>query len=61
VTSQSLDDKKIHYFSIFFLEDLLLRMGEISVESIQAKSEALSTYLAELVAIQKILIEHIKN
>jgi hypothetical protein len=60
-TSQSLDDKKIHYFSIFFLEDLLLRMGEISVESIQAKSEALSTYLAELVAIQKILIEHIKN
>ena len=60
-TGQSLDDKKSYYFSIFFLEDLFLRMSEISVESIQAKSRTLSTYLAELVVIQKILIEHIKN
>jgi hypothetical protein len=60
-TGKVLDNNKKHYFSIFFLEDLLLRMNEISVEPIQAKSEALFIYLAELTAIQTILIKCIKN
>lgn len=60
-TGRSLDNKKSYYFSIFFLEDLLLRMNEISVESIQAKSEALSDYLAEIPIIQELLIKYIKN
>ena len=49
------------YFYVFFLEDLLLRLNELSVDLIYAKSEALSKYLSELLAIQGILKAQIKK
>jgi len=55
-TGQPLDDNRSYYFSVFFLEDLLLRMCEVSTDSIQIKSEILSAYLAELLIIQDMLI-----
>ncbi len=60
-TGRVLDNNIMHYFPIFFLEDLFLKMNEISVESIHAKSNALSSYLNELPMIQNILIKYIKN
>ncbi len=60
-TGRVLDNNIMHYFPIFFLEDLFLKMNEISVESIHAKSKALSSYLNELPMIQNILIKYIKN
>ena len=60
-TGQPLDNNKSYYFSVFFLEDLLLRMDEISVDLIQTKSTALSAYLAELLIIQDMLITNIKK
>lgn len=54
-TGNTLNEGSKHYFPIFFIEDLLLRMNEISVQSIHAKSDALSVYLDELPAIQTIL------
>lgn len=54
-TGNALNAEKKHYFPIFFIEDLLLRMSEVSVESIHAKSDTLSPYLDELPAIQAIL------
>jgi hypothetical protein len=60
-TGQLLDNNKIYYFSVFFLEDLLLRMDEASADLILAKSEVLSAYLAELLIIQDVLITNIKK
>jgi len=60
-TGQPLDNDKSYYFSVFFLEDLLLRMDEVSVDPILTKSEALSTYLAELLIIQDVLTLSIKK
>ena len=60
-TGQPLGSNKSYYFSVFFLEDLLLRMDEISVDLIQTKSTALSAYLAELLIIQDMLITNIKK
>ena len=60
-TGQPLDNNKSYYFSVFFLEDLLLKMDEISVDLIQTKSTALSAYLAELLIIQDVLIANIKK
>jgi len=54
-TGNTLNEENKHYFPIFFIEDLLLRMNEVSVQSIHAKSDALSVYLDELPAIQTIL------
>lgn len=54
-TGNTLNEGNKHYFPIFFIEDLLLRMNEVSVQSIHAKSDALSVYLDELPAIQTIL------
>ena len=55
-TGQPLNNNRSYYFSVFFLEDLLLRMCEVSTDSIQIKSEILSAYLAELLIIQDMLI-----
>ena len=60
-TGQPLDNNKSYYFSVFFLEDLLLRMDEISADLIQTKSTALSAYLAELLIIQDTLIANVKK
>ena len=54
-TGNTLNEENKHYFLIFFIEDLLLRMNEVSVQSIHSKSDALSVYLDELPAIQTIL------
>ena len=54
-TGGALSEKNKYYFPIFFIEDLLLRMNEVSVQLIHAKSDALSLYLDELPAIQTIL------
>jgi hypothetical protein len=54
-TGSALNEGKKHYFPIFFIEDLLLRMNEVSVESIYAKSDTLLVYLDELSAIQTVL------
>jgi len=58
---KSLNSDKNYYFYVFFLEDLLLRLNELSVDLIYAKSEALSKYLSELLAIQGILKAQIKK
>ena len=60
-TGRALNNSKKYYFSIFFIEDLLLRMRELSAEPIYAKSEVLSAYLSELSIIQNILIKCIKK
>ena len=60
-TGQPLDNNKIYYFSVFFLEDLLLRMDEVSADLILTKSEALSVYLAELLTIQDVLVANSKK
>jgi len=60
-TGKPLDNNRSYYFSVFFLEDLLLRMDEVSVDLVLAKSEALSTYLTELLTIQDVLIASIKK
>ena len=54
-TGSALSEKNKYYLLIFFIEDLLLRMNEVSVQLIHAKSDALSFYLDELPAIQTIL------
>ena len=58
-TGQSLNYDKKYYYLIFFLEDLFLRMDEISTNLIENKSNSLSTYLNEIEKIQKILIKSI--
>jgi len=60
-TGQSLNNKNSFYLYVFFLEDLLLRINEVSTESIKNKSEILSSYLTEISKVQKILIKNIKN
>ena len=60
-TGQSLNNSNSYYFAIFFLEDLLLRMREVSSDLIKTKSAVLSTYLTEFSIIQEILINNIKD
>jgi len=54
-TGSVLNIEKKYYFPIFFIEDLLLRMNEVSVDAIHVKSNDLSAYLDELPVIQTIL------
>ena len=58
-TGRSLNYDKRYYYLIFFLEDLFLRMDEVSTNLIENKSNSLSTYVNELEKIQKILIKSI--
>jgi hypothetical protein len=60
-TGVTLNKDKGYYFCVFFLEDLLLRMDEISIETKKNKSEFLSNYLNEFLEIQEILIKDNKN
>lgn len=60
-TGQSLNNKNSFYLFVFFLEDLLLRINEISTESIKNKPEILSSYLTEISKVQEILIKNIIN
>lgn len=59
-TGQSLDNGKIYYFWIFFLEDLIFRMDEIPIEHVINKSQFLSVFLTELSKINTILSKEIK-
>lgn len=58
-TGKSLNSGNDHYLAIFFLEDLLLRMEELSSDLIKSKSENLSVYLTELLMVENTLIENI--
>ena len=56
-TGHVLKKNEHYYFSIFFLEDLFLRLDENSSKNIKAKSEVLSIYLKQLYKIQNIIIK----
>ena len=60
-TGSEINEGNKYYFPIFFIEDLLLRMNEVSVESIHVKSDTLSAYLDELPAIKDILKNYISS
>jgi thiamine kinase-like enzyme len=54
-TGHVLETNERYYFSIFFLEDLLLKLDENSTKNIKNKSKVMSTYLTQLLKIQDIL------
>ena len=60
-TGKNLNKRNFFYLYIFFAEDLLLRMQEISVDSIHSKDQALSLYLIELQEIQTLLKSYLYN
>ncbi len=55
-TGDNLSKDNIYYLSVFFLEDLYLKIYENSSKNINNKSEVLKLYLSEISKIQKILI-----
>lgn len=55
-TGQSMDTEKYHYLFIFVLEELFVRLNEMSAESIKNKSQSLATFLFEFKIIGRLLL-----